>query len=41
MDVDSVESLFEITTLEVQQEANNKCLQYLIMYDESLNFIPS
>ena len=41
MDMNSVDSSSEKITLQVQQEASNKCLQYLIKYQESLKSIPS
>ena len=41
MDMNSVDSPSEKITLQVQQEASTKCLQYLIKYQEFLKSIPS
>ena len=41
MDMDLVDSPSEKITLQVQQEASSKCLQYLIKYQESLKYVPS
>ena len=41
VEVESIESSSRKATLEVQEKANEKCLQYLITYQEWLKFIPS
>ena len=41
MNVDSIESPIEKMTLQVQQLASERCLQYLIKYQESLKSTPS
>ena len=41
VDVESIESSSSKATLEVQEKASEKCLQYLIRYQESLKPIPS
>ena len=41
VDVESIESNTSKVTIEVQEKASDKCLQYLIRYQESLKSIPS
>ena len=41
MDVESIESASAKATLQVQQEASGKCLQYLVKYQETLKSLPS
>ena len=41
MDVESMESTLAKATLQVQQEASGKCLQYLVKYQETLKSLPS
>ena len=41
MDVGSIDSASTKATLQVQEKASDKCLQYLIKYQESLQFVPS